>query len=412
MPELDKTALITSIQPTGGGVPRMVRFIIACLLKRGYKVRLAYYEPYSVSPWLSIPLYRCVLLPFRAKKRRMPTVNVTEYEGITATGIGCWAPELEFTNYWQSSRWKAEIEQCDFHLCVSGSNLAALPFLQMKLPFLAWVATPWLEDREHRVSQFPWYRRCLDAVIVQPMCRYLEKRIHQTGNTIALSDYTRRSINQIVGPVVNKVMFPPVDTEKFSPVSAKADLASSATGATKIRLGFVGRFEDPRKNIGLLLDAFALCRQDNSELELVLIGDTPSEQTQQKLQQLAIKDHVSIVSYVSDDTYLVEQLQSLSVFIIPSHQEGLCIAALEAMSCGVPVISTHCGGPQDYVKHGENGLLVADNAGALKEAVLQIIDDTAVLSEYSTQARKTAVEQFSAAVAERRFWQYFTQVYP
>ena len=428
MSEAKKTVLISTIQPVGGGVPQMVRFVMHCLSQKGYEIRLAYYEPYSVSPSLSVPLQRLLRWPFLSRKNRKPQVRIAEFEGVPATGIGCWIPELEFTNYWKSSRWQTEIERCDFHLCVSGSNLAALPYWQLKMPFLAWIATPWLEDREHRVNKFPWYRRCLDKLLIRPVCQYLERRIHQTGNVVALSDYTRDSINQLSGAGIKNVLPTPIDVQRFKPLDGleidknHTETISSNTNSNislnvdrkSIKIGFIGRFEDPRKNINLLLQAFALCNDDiqqTIDLELVLVGDTPTDKTKQLMQQLAITEQVTVKPYVSDDE-LPQCLQELSLFVIPSHQEGLCIAALEAMSCGVPVISTRCGGPESYLKQGENGLLIDNNPTALKRAILQIIEDTATLNEYSRLARQTVVEQFSITVAEQRFWQFFAEIYP
>ena len=409
----NKTVLINTIQPVGGGVPQMVRFAANCLLQRGYHVRLAYYEPYSVSPTLSVPFQRLFYWPFLSQAKRKPQVNIAEFEGLPATGIGCWMPELEFTNYWKSSRWQTEIESCDFHICASGSNLAALPFLQLELPFLAWVATPWLEDREHRVKHFPWYRRCLDRLLIRPVCQYLENQIHQTGNVVALSAYTRNSINRLSGVKIENVLPVPIDVQRFKPQdTSKKDIDSSEKELIKI--GFVGRFEDPRKNIALLLEAFSFCLehvQEAKDLELVLIGDALSEKTKQLIQQLKISEKVTAIAYVTNDE-LPRYLQELSLFVIPSHQEGLCIAALEAMSCAVPVISTRCGGPESFIQHGENGLLVDDNSIALKHAILQIIEDTTTLNEYSSRARQTVLEHFSIAVAEQQFWQFFTETYP
>ena len=61
-------------------------------------------------------------------------------------------------------------------------------------------------------------------------------------------------------------------------------------------------------------------------------------------------------------------MQRWDLFVIPSHQEGLCISALEAMACGVPVVSTRCGGPEDFVLPDRTGLLVPHQAPALAAA--------------------------------------------
>ena len=55
------------------------------------------------------------------------------------------------------------------------------------------------------------------------------------------------------------------------------------------------------------------------------------------------------------------------MFVIPSHQEGLCIAALEAMACGCPVVSTRCGGPEEFVVEGRTGYLVPASPEAMAD---------------------------------------------
>lgn len=406
MAKRQPTVLLSTIQPVGGGVPQMVRFAAACLQRAGFTVKLAYYEPYSVSPELSVPLHRLLRLPFVAKRLRSPEISVTEFEGMHATGVGCWLPELEFTNYWQSRRWRKLIEQCDYHIAVSGSIMAALAMHQAKRPYLAWVATPWLQDRENRVGEFPWYRRWLDACVVRPVCRYLERQMVAKGTTLALSKYTQDSLNSVGNDnCLPQILTTPIDSEFFVP------LADAAKTSLVPRIGFVGRFEDPRKNIALLLEAFARSRTEMPDLQLSLVGDKPSTKTQNLIHQLGIESVVHIHEHV-ERRELVEILQQLTAFVIPSHQEGLCIAALEAMSCAVPVISTRCGGPDNFLRDRYNGLFVDSSVASMSHAILQILQDKRRSSEYSKYARETVVEQFSQAAAERVFWQSFKQVYP
>jgi glycosyltransferase involved in cell wall biosynthesis len=74
---------------------------------------------------------------------------------------------------------------------------------------------------------------------------------------------------------------------------------------------------------------------------------------------------------------LAQVMRGFDVFVIPSHQEGLCIAALEAMACGVPVISTRCGGPEDYVRPGVNGDLVDSDPVSMAAAITSMCLDRA-----------------------------------
>lgn len=100
---------------------------------------------------------------------------------------------------------------------------------------------------------------------------------------------------------------------------------------------------------------------------------------------------------------LAEVLQGLDLFVIPSHQEGLCIAALEAMACGVPVVSTRCGGPEDYVIDGGTGQLVASEPAAMAAAIAAICADRSLRERLSAGAQAWVREQASPEAARRTF---------
>lgn len=389
-----RNVLIATIQPAGGGVPAMVKAVIDYLRQRDYTVTLAYYEPYSVSPECSVPLH-CLF-------SRKPSSKFSEYYEAPCVGIGSYLPELEFTHYKPSDQWRELIERHDVHLTVSGSCLAALPFVQSATPFMAWIASDWHGDREHRVKTFPWYRRLVDQTIIRFMTQRLERKIIGSNNLVALSEHTQTALNQKVQyDAVADVLPMPIDTDYFAPNPRLKPEASDG-----YRIGFFGRFEDPRKNIGLLVRSFATLVKTIPQLELVLIGDRLSDHTIGLAEQLGVLDKIIVHPYISGDK-LLESIHSLDVFILPSYQEGLCIAALEAMSCGVPVVSTRCGGPESYVAHGENGLLVKSDPEAMSKAILQLLSDDDLRLRYAENARKTIIQRFSKQALATVFWALF-----
>lgn len=385
-----KKVLISTIQPVTGGVPMMLNFVLGCLAERECEVTIAYYEPYSVSPNYSVPFFKLPMFKSPSNK------TGENFQGKKCVGVGCWFPELEFTNYWATSQWKTLIQEHDVHLCASGSAMAALPYVQTQTEFLAWVATDWLGDRIHRVKEFSWPRRVLDRFFVSPITKRLEKSIIHSGTLIALSDHTEVELNKIASTkVVDHVMPMPIDTELFRPCKE-----NSNTDVFKI--GFLGRFDDPRKNIGLLLDSFSELIKDNIPVELTLIGGELSKAHAQRVKELEIDAHLTVVPYV-ERHLLPGILSSWETFVIPSHQEGLCIAALEAMSCGVPVISTKCGGPEGYINDGENGILIEHTVGELKEAVIRLYSNSHLREAYAAAARSTVVADFSVQSASTQF---------
>jgi len=265
---------------------------------------------------------------------------------------------------------------------------------------MAWVASDWHGDREHRVQTFPVLRRVLDRVVVAPVAKLFEKRIVRTGNVVALSATTQTALNKVAqNPNVHNVLTMPVDTEHFSSVP-KSDSATT--------LGFVGRFEDPRKHISLLFDVVAKLADAIPDIKLILIGDRLSEASKQKMYKLGISNRVSVVPSAKRSD-LPELLSELDIFVLPSYQEGLCIAALEAMSCGIPVVSTRCGGPESYIIDGVNGRLCEHNSASMTSAVSQLLADSWTLKHYAKQARETIMNNFSVATQTSRLQQILEQ---
>ena len=128
--------LISTISPESGGIPTNVRFISRTLRSRGYEPILAYYEPYSLSPHLSVPSFR--LLQRRAGSELRHALDRCE-----AHAIGAWLPELEFTHYLATAAWKRVMDSCCAHLTVAGNALASLPYFQTGRPFLGWISSGW-----------------------------------------------------------------------------------------------------------------------------------------------------------------------------------------------------------------------------------------------------------------------------
>lgn len=108
----------------------------------------------------------------------------------------------------------------------------------------------------------------------------------------------------------------------------------------RTHLTMVGRLEDPRKDLPTLLRAYHAARARGIEYPLILLGrgQLPSE-AREVLSQLNLMPHVVVRSDASDDE-LRDVLQHSRLFALSSAEEGLGIAILEAMACGVPVVST------------------------------------------------------------------------
>lgn len=365
------SALISTIQPIDGGVPSMTRWV--CSLLEEYNIRpiLSWYVPWKNRPDLSVPIYKVIgNIPKVIQER---TFN--NYDGF---GIGSWLPELEFTHYLPTKSWNTLIKSCELHLCVSGNPLCATPYTLLQIPFIAWIATPWEADRRDRVRSFGLPRRTLDSAINKPILSKLEKRILRSdnGKIISLSKYTAKAFENLSGRRMSDVMLMPVNTNIFYPDYRQT---------VRLRVGFSGRYCDPRKNIELLLHATKILHSEGMNIELILVGEKDAQQLNPLIRKFQLEEVVICYGHMRPDI-LASLLKSLDVFVIPSFQEGLCISALEAMACGVPVISTRCGGPEEYVIPDETGILIDNSPTSLAGAITEICNDRLRRAQLSTNS--------------------------
>ncbi len=157
----------------------------------------------------------------------------------------------------------------------------------------------------------------------------------------------------------------------YNPVELPS-VGPSLVGRNNVfRIGFVGRLE-PVKNPLALLKAFEILVSRGISAELWFVGDGSQRgQLQSIISQKGYENIVKLWGYQTDPVELVRQCD---IYVQPSVSEGFGLALVEAMGCGVPVISTSVGGAPEIVAHGKTGWLLPEAnaesiAGALEEAV-------------------------------------------
>ncbi len=393
MTDQAKALVLTLI--SSGGVAAMTAKVVECLRAGGFEAELAYYMPHKMASELSVPAWR--LLDRTPKSRQ-----VTAPFGVTAYEIGVRLPEFEWARYMPSRQWRDVIGRYDHHIAVSGSILPALPPLLCGKPCLAWIATPYFADRAERRKSFPWPRRLIDTAIDTPVCRRLEKWALARARILALSRYTAAALARLRPGVSITQMPMPIETDIYFPPQRDR---------IPVRhIGFAGRYDDPRKNVKLLIETLSLCRARGLDLTLHLIGAKASPELQTFAAGVDVSRHIKFHESVGREQ-MPQFYHSLDIFVIPSYQEGLSIAGLEAMACGCPVVSTRCGGPEEYVIEGETGLLVDFDAPAMAEAISRIAGNRELYRKMSAAAVSTVGNNYSDEAFENVFWAAFEQTH-
>ena len=144
-----------------------------------------------------------------------------------------------------------------------------------------------------------------------------------------------------------------------------------------------------RKNHAVVLNALAelKCRNKLSGIQYMICGNgILDRELKEKATSLGITDHVHFLGHRND---VSEICTVADVFIFMSLQEGLPVALMEAMACGLPVICSNIRGNTDLIENGKNGELVGNNASSIAEAIIKLMKDKSLRKNYGEEAIST-----------------------
>jgi glycosyltransferase involved in cell wall biosynthesis len=187
---------------------------------------------------------------------------------------------------------------------------------------------------------------------------------------IAVSQEGRRSIARFTGDS---------DRLRVIPVGVDGEVFTPALGANSTKdhnqILFVGRIHHT-KGVDILLRAIQLLVARHPQLRLVLVGGDScyrgwkmQEATMHELaRSLGLGDRIKFVGEKSPSE-VAEYMRNSGLLVLPSRRESFGAVLVEALACGIPVVATRCGGPEDIVTD-EVGLLVeTQNEQALASAI-------------------------------------------
>jgi glycosyltransferase involved in cell wall biosynthesis len=167
----------------------------------------------------------------------------------------------------------------------------------------------------------------------------------------------------------------------------------------------------PEKGFELLIEAFARCAANHREWKLIIFGEGPELSALQSLaRQLGLADRVEFGGLVREPA---AELAASEIFALSSRFEGFPNALLEAMACGLPVVSFDCpSGPAEIVRDGVDGIMAPPGDVALLSAALdRLMSDSALRSQFGVNARK-AVERFSVERISAMWTERFAELIP
>lgn len=159
-------------------------------------------------------------------------------------------------------------------------------------------------------------------------------------------------------------------------------------------LGYIGQ----RKGIYDLVDAVeALKRKGITGFTIKVGGNGEIDKLTDLIQQKSLSEYFDVIGWVTGDQKY-QLMKEADVLLLPSHNEGLPIAILEAMSAGLAVISTTVGGIPEAIPDARSGLLIEPgDKVALSDAIEKYITDNAQLTEAARLSRERYDSAYSSA---------------
>lgn len=222
---------------------------------------------------------------------------------------------------------------------------------------------------------------------------------------------------KILYPKADAIVFQTIEGEKYYSYIKikKAAILPNPLNEAFIRLPYIGDRRKEIVNVGrlisqknqkMLIDAFVEVHKEFPEYTLAIYGEGPLKNALNKqIEDLGLNDSISLKGAVAN---LQDVIYDASLFVLSSDYEGMPNALLEAMSLGLPVISTRCsgGGPETIIQNGKNGILVEiNNKPQMVNAIKAVISDRKYANILSANAAKISEKYSPKATLEA--WKKF-----
>lgn len=189
-----------------------------------------------------------------------------------------------------------------------------------------------------------------------------------------------------------------VDTSIFKPQRDESIRKKLGLTPDNILIGALGNIR-PAKGYECFLKAAELIHRQHPECRFAIAGEGSGHLYENllKLRSQLKLDNVFFFLGFQEDT--AKMLNNLDIFVLTSISEGFSISTLEAMACGLPVVVTRSGGPEEIIIDGQNGLLADCNEESIAATVNTLIYSEESKQKISLFSTKKSLQLFSLTSA-------------
>jgi phosphatidyl-myo-inositol alpha-mannosyltransferase len=233
----------------------------------------------------------------------------------------------------------------------------------------------------------------------------LASALEKIRGRIAVAEAARRTLVEHMGG--DAVLIPNgVNVRRYE--KAEPLPGFPGTGGT---LGFLGRMDEPRKGLDILLAAFVLLAAERPELRLLIAGPGDPDDVLSQVPAFC-RDRVVVLGQVSDEDR-VRMLHSVDVFCAPNTGgESFGYVLVEAMSSGAPIVASDIDAFRQVLRNGKAGeLFEVGSPAGLAAAAGRLLDDPAYRADLATTA-SAAVRELDWSVVARDVVRVYEAVVP
>ena len=375
-----RIALFTdTFPPEVNGVANSVVHIARSLSARGHVVRV-----YTVSKVRAEELERTSGGTFSVKV--LPSIGLPIYLGVRVTApFGFALRDIR--------AFKPDIVHS--HTPFSVGREAVIAALKLRVPLIGTHHTFFNHYLKHVHLDYQWAQKLSWKLTVDyyNRCDTVISPTHSLADELKAHGLTKPC--KIVQNAIDTETFRPPDTEEI-----KRQLKKK-TGISGASLVYMGRVSY-EKSIDQLLKVVALLVPQIPDVQLLVVGDGPEREKLEKLaQDLGIVERVLFKGFLFGQD-LVHTLQAGDVFVTASKSENMPLAVLEAMACGLPVVTVTSLGLSEMVQDGANGyLLPPDDPERMAAEVMRLMKDNSLRRGFAVKSREISLNYSDDAVMSR-----------
>ncbi len=203
-----------------------------------------------------------------------------------------------------------------------------------------------------------------------------------------------------------EVIYNFIDTEKFKPQNSEIFRHHIAPGGEKV-LVHTSNFRVVKR----VTDTIRILAKVKKEIptKLLLVGDGPDRSECERLTREL--DLQKDVLFLGKQDGLTEILNSADLFLMPSQSESFGLSALEAMACGIPVVSSSVGGLPELIIHNETGFIAEiGDVDRMAKYTIDLLTNERKYKTFSKNSRDRAVNNFDKNLIVPKYVSYYEKI--